>query len=98
MGLELTTDKYPPITSQTRYPLRHAASNFDNFDNNDNSDDYFITFKTTTFASISFTTAAVATTTTKTMTMTTTTNNHHHNHMMMISYVYGNVNNSRIHN
>ena len=27
MGLELTTDKYPPITSQTRYPLRHAASN-----------------------------------------------------------------------
>ena len=25
MGLELTTDKYPPITSQTRYPLRHAA-------------------------------------------------------------------------
>ena len=26
MGLELTTDKYPPITSQTRYPLRHAAS------------------------------------------------------------------------
>ena len=26
MGLELTTDKYPPITSQMRYPLRHAAS------------------------------------------------------------------------
>ena len=26
MGLELTTDKYPPITSQTHYPLRHAAS------------------------------------------------------------------------
>ena len=26
MGLELTTDKYSPITSQTRYPLRHAAS------------------------------------------------------------------------
>ena len=26
MGLELTTDRYPPITSQTRYPLRHAAS------------------------------------------------------------------------
>ena len=26
MGLELTSDKYPPITSQTRYPLRHAAS------------------------------------------------------------------------
>ena len=25
MGLELTTDKYPPITSQTRYPLRHAV-------------------------------------------------------------------------
>ena len=25
MGLDLTTDKYPPITSQTRYPLRHAA-------------------------------------------------------------------------
>ena len=24
MGLELTTDRYPPITSQTRYPLRHA--------------------------------------------------------------------------
>ena len=22
MGLELTTDRYPPITSQTRYPLR----------------------------------------------------------------------------
>ena len=28
MGLELTTDRYPPITSQTRYPLRHAASKF----------------------------------------------------------------------
>ena len=27
MRLELTTDRYPPITSQTRYPLRHAASN-----------------------------------------------------------------------
>ena len=26
MGLELTTDRDPPITSQTRYPLRHAAS------------------------------------------------------------------------
>ena len=26
MGLELSTDRYPPITSQTRYPLRHAAS------------------------------------------------------------------------
>ena len=26
MGLELTTDRYPPITSQTRYPLRHAVS------------------------------------------------------------------------
>ena len=26
MGLELTTDRYPPITNQTRYPLRHAAS------------------------------------------------------------------------
>jgi len=26
MGLELTTDRYPPITSQTRYALRHAAS------------------------------------------------------------------------
>ena len=26
MGLELMTDRYPPITSQTRYPLRHAAS------------------------------------------------------------------------
>ena len=25
MGLELTTDRYPPITSQTRYPLCHAA-------------------------------------------------------------------------
>ena len=28
MGLELTTDKYPPITSQTRYPLRNDASQF----------------------------------------------------------------------
>ena len=27
MGFELTTDKYPPITSQTRDPLRHAAIN-----------------------------------------------------------------------
>ena len=26
MGLDLTTDRYPPITNQTRYPLRHAAS------------------------------------------------------------------------
>ena len=26
MGLELTTDRYPPITSQTCYPLHHAAS------------------------------------------------------------------------
>ena len=26
MGLELTTDRFPPIKSQTRYPLRHAAS------------------------------------------------------------------------
>ena len=26
MGLELTTDRYKPIKSQTRYPLRHAAS------------------------------------------------------------------------
>ena len=26
MGLELTTDRFPPITSQTRYQLRHAAS------------------------------------------------------------------------
>ena len=25
MGLELTTDRYPPIMSQTRYPLRHAV-------------------------------------------------------------------------
>ena len=25
LGLKLTTDRYPPITSQTRYPLRHAA-------------------------------------------------------------------------
>ena len=25
MGLELTTDRYPSITSQTRYPLRHAV-------------------------------------------------------------------------
>ena len=24
MGLELMTVRYPPITSQTRYPLRHA--------------------------------------------------------------------------
>ena len=29
MGLELTNDRYPPITSQTRYPLRHAASTLD---------------------------------------------------------------------
>ena len=29
MGLKLTTDKYPPITSQTRYPLRHATSIFE---------------------------------------------------------------------
>ena len=28
MGLELTTDRYPPITSQMRYPLRHAASTY----------------------------------------------------------------------
>ena len=28
MGLELKTDRHPPITSQTRYPLRHAASIF----------------------------------------------------------------------
>ena len=28
MGLELTTDKHPPITSQTRYPLRLAAPLF----------------------------------------------------------------------
>ena len=27
MGLELTSDRYPPIRSQTRYPLRHAACN-----------------------------------------------------------------------
>ena len=27
MGLELTTDMYPPITSQTRYPLRHDMFN-----------------------------------------------------------------------
>ena len=27
MGLELTTDRYPPITSQTRYPLRHRFNN-----------------------------------------------------------------------
>ena len=26
MRLELTTDKHPPITNQTRYPLRHAVS------------------------------------------------------------------------
>ena len=26
MGLELTTDRYPPMTSQTSYPLRHADS------------------------------------------------------------------------
>ena len=25
VGLELTTDRYPPITDQTCYPLRHAA-------------------------------------------------------------------------
>ena len=25
MGLELTTDRYPPMTSQTRYPLRHVG-------------------------------------------------------------------------
>ena len=25
MGLELTTDRHPPITSQTRYPLRQAT-------------------------------------------------------------------------
>ena len=25
MGLELTTDRYPPITSQTRYRLRHVV-------------------------------------------------------------------------
>jgi len=25
MELELTYDRYPPITSQTRYPLRQAA-------------------------------------------------------------------------
>ena len=25
MGLELTTDRHPPTTSQTRYPLCHAA-------------------------------------------------------------------------
>ena len=25
MGLKLTTDRYPPITSQTLYPLRHPA-------------------------------------------------------------------------
>jgi len=24
MGLELETDRYPPITSQTQYPLRHG--------------------------------------------------------------------------
>ena len=33
MELELTTDRYPPITSQTRYPLRHAASNMEYIDN-----------------------------------------------------------------
>ena len=27
MGLDLTTDRYPPIMSQTCYPLHHAASN-----------------------------------------------------------------------
>jgi len=26
MVLELTTDSYPPITSETCYPPRHAAS------------------------------------------------------------------------
>ena len=26
MGRELTTDRYPPIMSQMRYPLHHAAS------------------------------------------------------------------------
>ena len=26
MGFELTTDRSPSITSQTRYPLHHAAS------------------------------------------------------------------------
>jgi len=26
MELELTSDRYPPITNQTRYPLRHVAS------------------------------------------------------------------------
>ena len=26
LGLDLTTGRYPLITSQTRYPLRHAAS------------------------------------------------------------------------
>ena len=26
LGLELTTDWHPPITSQKRYPLRHAAN------------------------------------------------------------------------
>ena len=25
MGLKLTTDRHPPITSQTHYPLSHAA-------------------------------------------------------------------------
>ena len=30
MGLELTTERYPPIMSQTRYPLRHAANNIVN--------------------------------------------------------------------
>ena len=28
MGHELTTDRYPLITSQTGYPLRHAASSY----------------------------------------------------------------------
>jgi len=28
MGLLLTTDRYPPITSRMPYPLRHAASIF----------------------------------------------------------------------
>ena len=25
LGLELTSDRHPPTTSQTRYPMRHAA-------------------------------------------------------------------------
>jgi len=29
MERELTTDIYPPITSQTRYPLRHVTSTED---------------------------------------------------------------------